>query len=167
MRINYRHSEETKRKIALGKKGKKFSLEHRKNLSVAHKGQAGYWTGKKRGSMSQEIKDKIRVSNIGAHIDFTNFRRGVNNNKWKGGITPINDRIRKSPEYKKWRNEVFARDNYTCVICGSSKVYLHADHIKPFAYYAELRFELSNGRTLCVPCHLKTDTYAGKGFKRK
>ena len=32
-------------------------------------------------------------------------------------------------------------------------------HIKPFADYPDLRFELSNGRTLCVPCHTKTPTY--------
>jgi 5-methylcytosine-specific restriction endonuclease McrA len=33
---------------------------------------------------------------------------------------------------------------------------LEADHIKPWAYFPSLRFELSNGRTLCRPCHDKT-----------
>jgi len=76
-----------------------------------------------------------------------------------GWITPKNILIRGSVEYKVWRKAVFERDNYTCVNCGKRGVELNADHIKQFAYYPELRFELSNGRTLCVPCHKATDTY--------
>lgn len=84
--------------------------------------------------------------------------------KWKGGITPINLAIRNSYEYKLWRTAVFERDNYTCVWCGArcgngKTVVLNADHIKPFASYPELRFAIDNGRTLCKPCHLTTDTH--------
>ena len=39
------------------------------------------------------------------------------------------------------------------VYCGQVGGYLEADHIKPFSLYPELRFELSNGRTYCKPCH--------------
>ncbi len=67
------------------------------------------------------------------------------------------DRLaRYSPEMAKWRRAVFERDDYTCQGCGKRGCELNADHIKPFAYFEELRFELSNGRTLCVPCHNKT-----------
>lgn len=90
---------------------------------------------------------------------------GSNAWNWKGGITPLIKRIRNSTEYKVWRKSVFERDNYTCVWCldRSSKnnpVVLNADHIKSFAEYPELRFEISNGRTLCTPCHKKTPNYA-------
>ena len=68
-------------------------------------------------------------------------------------------------QLRNWREAVFKRDNYTCQGCGEKGVYLNADHIKPFAYFPELRFELSNGRTLCVPCHKKTDTFAHKARK--
>lgn len=73
------------------------------------------------------------------------------------------DRLaRNSPEASKWRMAVFERDDYTCQICGIRGTYLEADHIKPFAYFPELRFELSNGRTLCRPCHDKTKMSAKK-----
>lgn len=87
---------------------------------------------------------------------------GVDNYNWKGGITPINTKIRASLAYVAWRKKVFARDNYTCVACDIKGGKIHADHIKSFAYFPELRFELSNGRTLCIPCHKKTPSYLRK-----
>lgn len=85
--------------------------------------------------------------------------------QWQGGKTNEDRRLRGTGKYKDWRRAVFERDNFTCQDCGVRGVYLHADHIKQFAHYPELRFELSNGRSLCVPCHKKTDTYLWKGLK--
>ncbi len=62
----------------------------------------------------------------------------------------------------EWRNKVFERDNYTCVLCGKTKCYLEADHIKPYSKYPDLRLVLSNGRTLCLDCHKKTPTYGNR-----
>lgn len=78
------------------------------------------------------------------------------------GITPEHKRIRLSSEYAEWRTAVFRRDNYTCQECGVRGGYLEADHIKPFAVFVELRFEVDNGRTLCSPCHRLTPTYGGR-----
>ena len=69
-----------------------------------------------------------------------------------------------SRKYKNWRESVFKRDNYTCTWCDQKRGYLEADHIKPFAYFPKLRFEINNGRTLCRECHKSTDTY---GYKAK
>jgi len=93
--------------------------------------------------------------------------RGEKNHLWRGGITPINARIRTSLEYKIWRRAVFERDNFACVWCGDRqkeghKVVIHADHIKPFAYFPELRFAIDNGRTLCISCHKTTESYLKK-----
>ncbi len=84
---------------------------------------------------------------------------------WKGGVTPENERIRMSMEAKEWKRKVLIRDDYTCQECKQRGVRLHIDHIKPFAYFPELRFELSNGRTLCERCHRKTPTW-GYGATR-
>lgn len=99
-------------------------------------------------------------------------RSGKDSPLWKGGVTPLNEKIRKSPEYKIWRKSVFERDNYTCVWCKARaskgvQVVLNADHIKPFALFPELRFAIDNGRTLCVPCHLTTDTWGSKTRLKK
>jgi 5-methylcytosine-specific restriction endonuclease McrA len=57
-------------------------------------------------------------------------------------------------QYRQWRTAVFERDRYTCQKCGKVGGYLHAHHIKEWEYYPELRYEVSNGTTLCrVPCH--------------
>lgn len=64
-----------------------------------------------------------------------------------------NQEIRGTKEYKEWRISVFSRDEYTCQECNQIGGSLEAHHIKPFAKYEELRFELSNGLTLCVTCH--------------
>lgn len=93
-------------------------------------------------------------------------RNGHGNANWKGGITPFNKKLRASEHYRQWRTAVFERDGYTCVWCGQRGGKLNADHIKPFSTHPALRFEISNGRTLCVDCHKRTDTYLSKAKKR-
>ncbi len=74
-------------------------------------------------------------------------------------IATVDNRIRagsgggrNTPEYAKWRNAVFARDNHTCRKCGARGA-LHAQHILHWATHPHRRFDLINGLTLCVPCH--------------
>ena len=85
---------------------------------------------------------------------------GDKNPNWKGGINPINANIRSSNKFKQWRSEVFKRDNWTCQKCGARSkknkyVRIEAHHIKPFAKYPDLRFDVNNGITLCKKCHDK------------
>ena|SRR5665213_3656088 len=89
--------------------------------------------------------------------------------KQKGNKTPDHLIVRMSLQYRLWRTAVFTRDNFTCVECGYRGNKLNADHVQSFARFPELRFELSNGRTMCEPCHRKTPTFgahAKKGFKK-
>lgn len=131
--------------------------------------------------VSQETREKLRQhalkhnylppSNKGKKFSVEHRRKiseaQLKNFENRVKISPINLRIRGSIEYKLWREAVFERDNYTCVWCGARNglgkhIDLHADHIKPFALFPELRFAIDNGRTLCKDCHAKTDTYKGK-----
>ena len=84
---------------------------------------------------------------------------GENCHFWKGGITSINEKIRKSLVYKFWRLAVFTRDNYTCQICFKRGCLIHAHHIKTFSLFPKLRLAIDNGKTLYVDCHKKTETW--------
>lgn len=92
-------------------------------------------------------------------------RTGSKNGNWKGGqpLTPISF----TPEYKQWRTAVFQRDNYTCQWCWKRGCKLEADNIKPQSVFIELRYDINNGRTLCIDCHKKTDTYGHKAKNKK
>jgi len=58
------------------------------------------------------------------------------------------------PIYKKWRKEVYKRDNHQCQWPNcSNKKKLNAHHIKTWAEYPSLRFCVANGITLCYLHH--------------
>lgn len=185
--IGHKASEETKQKIRLSKLGsrnpqfgKPLSNEHKRKLSEKLKGSVGFWKGKKKGPLSEECREKIRLANIGRVVsDETKSKiraaklgrpnpsiRGERHCRWRGGVTTENHKIRNSCEMKIWREAVFERDKYTCVWCGQIGGKLNADHIKRFCDYPELRFAIDNGRTLCKSCHEKTDNYGARGWKK-
>lgn len=154
--IGYKQSEETKKKRNAKLKGRIFSKEWREKLSQALIGN----------KPSEESKRKNREWHLGKKYStetrkkLSEMRKGDKHWNWKGGNYINNLKHRKSLEYKQWRKAVFERDKYTCVWCGDKQGgNLNADHIKPFAHYPELRLDINNGRTLCVPCHRKTPTY--------
>ena len=155
--------------------GKKLSIEHVKKLSESHKGKKhtqeqkltrsktlkkAYLEGKREAwnkgkETPKETRDKISQGLKGMFI-------GEKGSNWQGGISTEHEILRHSLEYRLWRKAVFERDNYTCIWCNQRGRELHADHIKPFALFPELRFAIDNGRTLCIPCHKTTDTYGSK-----
>lgn len=180
--------EETKRKISAGLKkvyasgkrihafkGKTLSLEHRKNISKGGKGKIR--TPEQRENMSRGLKgNKCGVK--------TYFKSGSQHWNWKGGKCLLMTRFRTSRRYKELRNEVFKADNYTCRLCGDRtrkghRILIQLDHIIPVSYYVQKYglttleetmkcvglWDRSNLRTLCVPCHEKTDTYGNKATK--
>jgi Restriction endonuclease len=81
----------------------------------------------------------------------------------KGYRTKFPDKVPSwyNPEYVAWRSAVLTRDGHMCVFCGSTEK-LEADHIKPKSAFPDLKYDVSNGRTLCRPCHMKTATWGRK-----
>ena len=86
-------------------------------------------------------------------IKWAESLRGDKSRFWKGGLTSENRKQRNSPQYKSWRTAIYERDNYTCKFCNIKGGKLNADHIKIWSLYPKLRFDISNGQTLCRPCH--------------
>lgn len=136
------HTEKTKIKISLSKKGKPnlklrgrgFSEEHKKNLSNALSGLL--------------VGDK--------------------NPNWKGGISKMEDILRTCKKYKLWQTSIFKRDNWTCQTCGKrGGGDLNAHHSKKFnkilkenkitnfkqAMKLKELWNINNGVTLCKNCH--------------
>jgi hypothetical protein len=178
---------EARKKMSLAKVGKMPSnIEQLKAMPRWNKGLKGVEVGWSKGKKlhypvwNKGLKiDKSKYPTMGHHVKHSKeaiqkmklarkgksayWNKGDKSPMWKGGISPINKIIRRSIAYKEWREAVFKRDNYTCQECGQKGGTLHPHHIKPFAYYPELRFAIGNGITLCIDCHKKTDTYARKG----
>lgn len=71
---------------------------------------------------------------------------------------PDSRRNNRRGKHGAWARAVISRDKATCQHCGVQGVELHAHHIKSFKDHPELRWELSNGLTLCHSCHWKAHT---------
>lgn len=108
-------------------------------------------------------------------------RAGSKNPNWKNGKTDLVLSLRTSAKYKEWRDEVYARDNYSCVKCGKDSGHdLNAHHIKPIslllqdnnittlldAFSLPILWDIKNGETLCEDCHKKTHKKKWKYVKR-
>ncbi len=138
-------------------KGKKNTWTDLKQLSEARSKR------KKNFKFSEETKKKMSLARIGKF-------GGENHPMWKGGITKLSERVRKLPEYKKWRKLVFERDEFICQHCYKRGNKLEAHHMEPFhriftvnkiqciddALSCNKFWDISNGLTLCVECHSKT-----------
>lgn len=86
---------------------------------------------------------------------------------WRGGITPLVEKLRHCFKYCEWRSLIFQRDKYTCHKCGKYGGNLEAHHLKSFseiikenhiktfksALNCEKLWDVNNGITLCKICH--------------
>lgn len=137
-RLGAKHTDEAKVKIREARAKQVFSPESGKKCSETLK--RAYATGK---------RDRTKCA---FYID----------GRHKGKVP-----IKQSFEYRLWRTSVFKRDNYICQTCGQRGGELQADHIKPQSAFPELRFDINNGRTLCRPCHQKTETWGIRFWNNK
>ena len=162
--LNKKVSEETRIKLSIALKGRKTSkgmLGRKHTPETIEKMRRTAIKNGNRILMTSQVKDKISKSNTGKskslqhRVSMSLARKGEKSQHWRGGVSSQNHIARESLECQEWRRTVFKRDNFTCIWCGQIGGKLNADHIKPFAYYPELRFAIDNGRTLCTNCHKK------------
>lgn len=128
------------------KRGKPLSKEHRDALSAVKIGKPIMHLH------TPEIIAKISASLTGKPQP---WMRGALHPNYKNGGVDYYERIQAMGrvEYKDWRRSVFARDNYTCQKCKTPSKRIQAHHIKIWANYPELRYDVENGITLCLKCH--------------
>jgi hypothetical protein len=146
--LGKKHSVKTRQKMR-GRipwnKGKKWP-ESKKWLKSFKKGGIPWNKGKYGLKMSEKARSNMSLAQGGNGIPF-----------W--GSRPYHHL--RSLEYKQWRSKVFERDNWICQTCGRRSesgniIYLEVHHIKNWAKYPKLRYEVENGVTLCRDCHRLT-----------
>lgn len=98
-----------------------------------------YANWEKRKFCSKACADKGGIRYTGA--DNGNWNPDPNKKKHRGNL------------HAKWQNAVISRDNGVCQDCGATNIELHAHHIKPYKSFPDLRYDVSNGITLCYKCH--------------
>lgn len=101
------------------------------------------WSGVWKIGTTQSLESRIKISAK---------NQGISVEEWNG-FKRTEDKIQRANFAAKMRKDVFERDNYTCQMCGKTNTHLQVDHIQEWSKYAELRFEMSNLRTLCDECH--------------
>jgi len=153
----FKVSKKTREKIRKAAIGRIFSEKAKLNMRLAKLGKKriGYnvekWKKSRKGyKHSEETKRKIGNAQKGKSRP---YQKGEKNGSWKGGVTPINQKIRSSLKYKKWTYGVFKRDNWTCQKTKIKGCKLVAHHIQNFSEYPELRFVIDNGITLSKESH--------------
>lgn len=122
VKLGKKVSEETKRKISLAKKGKKYVL-------------GKHW----------KLSDEIRKS-------MSERMKGEKHPGWIKDRTLIKQywTERNNSEYKQWRKQVWLRDNFKCKIDNPDcKGRIEAHHIIGWTKFPELRYQINNGITLC------------------
>lgn len=136
-------------------KGYKFTEEQRERQRKASMGNKK-WLGKHH---TPETKQKIREITTGkkasleTRFKMSNSHKGEKAVFWKGGVTPENEKIRKSLEYCLWREACMKRDNFTCQKTGQWGGELRVHHINNFSDNPELRTSINNGITLSKKAH--------------
>lgn len=162
-------SPEKREKLRLSNLGKKHNISP-EGMEKIKKNLPGGWN--KGISPSEATREKIRQANIGKKYGLET--RLKHREHWLGEKNPnyVDGKSRESGihyfdlHWKLWREAVFKRDNFTCQSCNKKGGYLEPHHIKGWAQYPELRYEVSNGQTLCKACHKLTDNYMGKGRRK-
>jgi hypothetical protein len=164
------------------RKGRPLSAEHKKKIADAQKGKPKNLTDEARKIMSEKKKGQTPWNKgngdttrkcVYCQADFRCKKRstrkycgivckhadhqGEGHYRWikdRNKIVGRHNRLMHDPDTKIWRRKVFMRDNFCCKMknskCGGR---IEAHHIHRWHDKPELRYEVSNGITLCHEHH--------------
>ena len=172
-----------------GKPGWHHTQEFKDKLRAQRMGSKNPFFGKTHSEeYCKQVAERARRLNLGKKhseksrllMSLSHLRPGINRYKlpalkkekhprWKGGVSPMNEIIRGSLKMQRWKQSIFIRDGYKCVVCSKVGGELNAHHIKRFsviiiefgikdaesAYRCKELWDVNNGVTLCESCHKK------------
>lgn len=161
--VGRKHSEESKAKMSIAaqkRRGRQTSEETKAKISMANKGQ----------KRTEQQKREMSLNYIGRFAK-------EKHPSWKGGVSPLQNQIRRTMKYKEWTTSVFRKDGFVCNLCGRLGGKLTAHHEKPFArilgdnnvlsiddaFDCRDLWNVQNGKTLCFDCHKKTHSLKRNG----
>jgi hypothetical protein len=155
-------SKETREKIRITKTGKKYPNCWKGKFikcPVCGKEKYKYPRDIKRVKSNYCSKECAYKDFKGKHHSINSeFKKeniqGKNHPNWKGGITPINNKIRGSEIGRIWCMAVAKKYDYTCQKCLiNCKWHEAIHHMRNFAEEIRLRFDVNNGIVFCRSCH--------------
>lgn len=106
------------------------------------------WNKGTKGILKANKGSFKRGSGIGKRFEFEKGRI-----PWNKGLTARGN-CRGCKKYETWRTKVIERDLFKCQKCSSTER-IQAHHIKSWNNFSEIRFDITNGITLCNSCHAK------------
>lgn len=147
--------------------GSKFTIESRKKMSDAAKGRVP-WNKGITGSQSHSFGNKFRVgkkhssesklkigkSGLGKHKPWLG-KKGIEHLSWIEDRTKLKKTDRRNDmAYQEWRKNVWTRDGFKCRTANRNCAgRIEAHHILQWSEHPKLRYELTNGITLCRAHH--------------
>ena len=154
-----------------GLNGEEYRKHYEKGVGGIFKKGHATWNKGKSGIYMKETLKLMSEKRMGKNPWNKNkeFKKiqGYRHWNWKGGISSQNKRLRLSIKGKLWRLAIFERDKWMCqnINCGYCKnkkgTKLNAHHIKPWAIFPELRFDINNGITYCEKFHIRSKMHKG------
>jgi len=181
------------RKKNIGKKYSQKTKEIMRNKTLKRYSSGEKFGFQKGRKMSKEEVEKMKQTLKGrkcpwmiGHIPWNKGKsleaiKGENHWNWKGGKTTLKQKIRGIGKYLEWRSRVLKRDNYHCQKCGKQEI-LEIHHIIPLskilkefniksteqAINCKELWDINNGVTLCLNCHMKIDKHRERwGIRQK
>ena len=88
--------------------------------------------------------------------------KGDKHGNWQGGVSGKRNRAMQSTKYRRWREDVYKRDNYTCQKCKQIGYQLNAHHVFSYSEHKNKRYDIFNGVTFCKDCHFSFHKIYGR-----